>query len=72
MNWDVILKGLLSTVVFSVVGMVVFTAGFGLLRVILPMDVKKEIEHDQNVALGIIIGAFTLGLAFIIGMALHG
>ncbi len=33
---------------------------------------KKEIEIDQNTSLGIIIGSFVLGLAFIIGMAIHG
>ena len=72
MNWDVILKGLFTSLIFSVVGMVVFAGGFALLRVILPMDMKKEIETDQNTALGIVIGCFILGLAFIIGMAIHG
>ena len=65
-------KALVTSVVFSLVGMAVFVAGFFLLRVLLPMDIKKEIEHDQNTALGIIIGSFVLGLAFIVGMAIHG
>lgn len=65
-------KALITSVVFSLVGMAVFVAGFFLLRVLLPMDIKKEIEHDQNTALGIIIGSFVLGLAFIVGMAIHG
>lgn len=72
MNWDVILKGLFTSLIFSLVGMAVFAAGFALLRVILPMDMKKEIETDQNTALGVVIGSFILGLAFIIGMAIHG
>jgi putative membrane protein len=65
-------KALVTSVVFSLVGMAVFVAGFFLLRVLLPMDIKKEIEQDQNTALGIIIGSFVLGLAFIVGMAIHG
>ena len=65
-------KALVTSVVFSLVGMAVFIAGFFVLRLMLPMDIKKEIEHDQNVALGIIIGSFVLGLAFIVGMAIHG
>ena len=72
MNWDVIIKGLFTSIIFSLVGMGVFAAGFALLRVILPMDMKKEIEVDQNTALGVVIGSFILGLAFIIGMAIHG
>jgi uncharacterized membrane protein YjfL (UPF0719 family) len=65
-------KALVTSVVFSLVGMAVFVAGFFVLRLMLPMDIKKEIEHDQNIALGIIIGSFVLGLAFIVGMAIHG
>jgi putative membrane protein len=36
------------------------------------MDMKKEIETDQNTALGIVIGSVILGLAYIIGSAIHG
>ena len=72
MNLEFLGKALVSSVLFSLVGMVVFAAGFFLLRVLLPMDMKKEIEVDQNTALGIIIGSFVLGLAFIVGMAIHG
>jgi putative membrane protein len=72
MSFDFLGKALVSSVVFSLVGMAVFAAGFMLLRVLLPMDMKKEIEIDQNTSLGIIIGSFVLGLAFIVGMAIHG
>ncbi len=72
MQFDFLGKALITSVVFSLVGMAVFVAGFFVLRFILPMDMKKEIEVDQNTALGIIIGSFVLGLAFIVGMAIHG
>jgi putative membrane protein len=72
MSFEFLGKALVSSVVFSLVGMAVFAAGFMLLRVLLPMDMKKEIEIDQNTSLGIIIGSFVLGLAFIVGMAIHG
>jgi uncharacterized membrane protein YjfL (UPF0719 family) len=65
-------KAVISSVVFSLLGMVVFAAGFLMVRLLLPMDMKKEIEIDQNTSLGIIIGSFVLGLAFIVGMAIHG
>ncbi len=72
MNLDFLGKALLSSVVFSLLGMAVFVTGFFVVKMILPFDVNKELEHDQNTAVGIVIGSFILGLAFIVGMAIHG
>jgi putative membrane protein len=72
MTADAVLRGLLMSVLFSAVGLGVFTAGFFVVRKILPFDVHKELEVDQNVAVGIVIGAFILGLAIIIAAAIHG
>ena len=72
MNLDSLLKPIVASLLFSIIGMAVFVGGFFVLRAILPFDVHKEIEVDQNTSLGIVIGSFILGLAFIIGMAIHG
>jgi putative membrane protein len=72
MNLDFLGKALLSSVVFSLMGMAVFVAGFFVVKLILPFDVNKELEHDHNTSVGIVIGSFILGLAFIVGMAIHG
>ncbi|MER2559122.1 MAG: DUF350 domain-containing protein [Myxococcaceae bacterium] len=72
MDMDAIIKPLVLAVVFSVIGMLVFVAGFFVIRKILPFDVHKELEVDQNTAVGIVIASFILGLAFIIGMSIHG
>jgi putative membrane protein len=72
MGFDLMGKALVTSIVFSLVGMAVFVAGFYLVKFILPFDVNKELEHDQNTAVGIVIGAFILGLAFIVGMSVHG
>ena len=48
----------------------VFGIFFLVLPRILPFSLKKEIEEDQNVALGIVIAAVVLGMAFIIGSAI--
>ncbi len=48
----------------------VFGLFFLVLPRILPFSLKKEIEEDQNVALGIVIAAVVLGMAFIIGSAI--
>ena len=72
MNLEFLGKALLSSVVFSLMGMAVFVAGFFVVKMILPFDVNKELEHDHNTSVGIVIGSFILGLAFIVGMAIHG
>ncbi|NOK08832.1 MULTISPECIES: DUF350 domain-containing protein [Corallococcus] len=68
----VTLQGVLASIIYSLIGLVVFVAGFYVIRLILPYDVHKEIEVDQNVALGIVIGSFILGLAIIIAAAISG
>jgi uncharacterized membrane protein YjfL (UPF0719 family) len=37
-----------------------------------PFSIRKEIEEDQNIALGIVIGAMLLGIALIIAAAING
>lgn len=68
----VTLQGVLASVIYSIIGLAVFVAGFFVIRLILPFDVHKEIEADQNTALGIVIGSFILGLAIIIAAAISG
>jgi uncharacterized membrane protein YjfL (UPF0719 family) len=65
-------QGLLASVIYSLVGLAVFVAGWYVIRLIMPFDVHKEIEVDQNVALGIVIGSFILGLAIIVAAAIVG
>ena len=72
MNTDLLLKALVSSLLFSIVGIVVFLAGFAVVRKLMPFDVYKELEADHNVALGVVIAAFILGQALIIAAAIHG
>lgn len=72
MDSDVMFRGLVSSLLYSGVGLIVFVIGFYVIRLILPYDVHKEIEQDQNTALGIVIGSFILGLAIIVAAAIHG
>lgn len=69
---DSLAKAAVSSLMFSFIGMAVFTAGFFVIRKILPFDVVKELEVDHNTSVGIVVGCFILGLAFIVGMAIHG
>lgn len=71
MNWWQLHAGQVwSALVFSAIGIAVFGLFFLVLPRILPFSLKKEIEEDQNVALGIVIAAVVLGMAYIIGSAI--
>ncbi|HKD43314.1 MAG TPA: DUF350 domain-containing protein [Myxococcaceae bacterium] len=72
MSADAIVKGITLALVYSGVGLLVFVIGFFVVKLILPFDVKKEIEVDQNTSLGILIGSFIIGLAIIIAASIHG
>ena len=72
MDMDSLGKHLVSSMVFSLVGLGVFSLGIQALKFLFPFDMKKEIETDQNTAFGIVIGSFILGLALIIAAAVHG
>ncbi len=60
----------LATLVYAGIGMVIFSIAFTMLSKIVPFSMRKEIEEDQNTALGIIIGAFLIGLSIIIAAAI--
>ena len=61
-----------TTLVFVVLGLIVFALAFLVIVKTTPFSVRKEIEDDQNVALAIVIGAVILGSAIIIAAAVHG
>jgi uncharacterized membrane protein YjfL (UPF0719 family) len=62
---------MLSTLIYALIGMIIFAAAFALFNRLMPFSVRKEIEEDQNTALGIILGAMLIGLAIIIAAAIH-
>jgi uncharacterized membrane protein YjfL (UPF0719 family) len=62
---------ILSTIIYSIIGLVIYMVAFWLICKISPFSVRKEIEIDQNTSLGIIIGAVMIGLSIIISAAIH-
>jgi uncharacterized membrane protein YjfL (UPF0719 family) len=69
---DALIPSLVSSLVFALVGVLVFGLAFMLITKLSPFSVRKEIEEDQNVALGVVIAAVILGLSQIIAAAIHG
>lgn len=72
MNLEAILNAVVESVVFSAIGMMFFGIAFLLINKIAPFSIRKEIEDDQNTALGIVIGSVIIGVAMIVSAAMHG
>jgi uncharacterized membrane protein YjfL (UPF0719 family) len=67
---DQLLEVLVTTLIFVFIGVVLFAITYGILGLLYP--IKKEIEEDQNTALGIVIGSIMIGIAIIIAAAIQG
>ena len=67
---DQLLEVVVTTLIFVFIGVVLFAITYGILGLLYP--IKKEIEEDQNMALGIVIGAIMIGIAIIIAAAIQG
>lgn len=65
------LDNLLQVVSLSAVGIVVFAITFWLMVKVSPFSVKKEIEEDQNTALGILYGSVFIALAILISAGIN-
>ena len=65
-----LLDALLSALVFVTIGIIFFAVAYAILGRMFP--IRKEIEEDQNVALGIVIGSIMIGIAIIIAAAIQG
>ncbi len=61
-----------ETLVFAILGIVLFALAFWVIVKVSPFSTRKEIEDDQNVALAIVIGSVILGIALIVAAAVHG
>jgi uncharacterized membrane protein YjfL (UPF0719 family) len=61
-----------ETLAFTIVGLVLFALAFWIIVKVSPFSIRKEIEEDQNMALGIVIAAVIIGIALIVSAAVHG
>ena len=66
------LHALVSALLYSLIGIALFGLAFLIIVKVAPFSLRKEIEEDQNTALGIIIGSVFIGIALIISSAVQG
>ena len=69
-KFDQLQEVLVSALVFVFIGLVFFAVAYFILSRM--FNIHKEIEEDQNTALGLVIGSIMIGIAIIIAAAIHG
>jgi putative membrane protein len=65
-------RPVLDSIIYSALGTVILLISFALIEKVLPFSMRKEIAEDHNTSLGIILGAFILGVSLIISAAIRG
>ncbi|MDM7923813.1 MAG: DUF350 domain-containing protein [Pyrinomonadaceae bacterium] len=71
-KFDQLIEVLVTTLIFVVIGLVVFAIAFLIMNLVTPFSIRKEIEEDHNTALAIVIGAMIIGIAMIVSAAISG
>ncbi|MDR1423716.1 MAG: DUF350 domain-containing protein [Azoarcus sp.] len=66
------LSMLVNSVIYSVLGIVVFWVAFLILDKLTPQELWLEITERKNQPLAIVIAAMCLGVAIIVAAAIHG
>ena len=72
MPTDPFARLIITTLVFSIIGILLFAVAFWIIVKAAPFSVRKELEEDQNVALAIVIGSVIIGIALVVSAAVHG
>ena len=65
-SWEPLIHAVVSTLTIGTVAILLLLVTLVLLEKLKGYQVRKELVEDQNVALGIVIGATILGVAIVI------
>ena len=61
----------IGSIVYALIGVVIFWLCFLILDKLTPYHLWNEIVEKHNVALGIVVGAMSLGICVIVAAAIH-
>jgi uncharacterized membrane protein YjfL (UPF0719 family) len=62
---------LTNSLIYAILGIVIFVAGFIIVDKLTPYDLWKQLVEEKNLALAIVVGAAALGVCIIIAAAIH-
>ena len=61
-----------GSILFALVGVVLFCLSFVIIDKITPYNLWQELVEKQNMALGMVVAAMSLGISIIVAAAIHG
>jgi uncharacterized membrane protein YjfL (UPF0719 family) len=61
----------LGSVLYAVIGVLIFWISFLIIDRITPYNLWEEIVEKQNLALGVVVAAMSLGICIIVAAAIH-
>jgi uncharacterized membrane protein YjfL (UPF0719 family) len=61
----------LGSIIYALIGVVIFWLSFVIIDKITPYNLWEEIVEKQNVALGLVVAAMSLGICIIVAAAIH-
>ena len=59
-----------STLIYGLIGLVLFMAGYVLFDKVLKLDLRKELAVDQNTSIGVMMAGVFIGIGIIIAAAM--
>jgi putative membrane protein len=65
------ITNLILSLMFAILGFILLFVGYRVFDALTPTDLNKRIFEDGNSAAAILAGAFVLGLAIIVAMAIN-
>jgi uncharacterized membrane protein YjfL (UPF0719 family) len=66
------LGAIVGSILFALIGVLIFWLCFVIIDKLTPYDLWGEIVEKQNVALGLVVAAMSLGICIIVAAAIHG
>lgn len=60
-----------GSILYALIGVIVFWVSFLIIDKITPYNLWEELVEKHNVALGIVVGAMSLGICIIVAAAVH-
>ena len=61
-----------GSVLFALIGVVIFWLCFVIIDKLTPYHLWHELVEKQNIALGVVVAAMSLGISIIVAAAIHG
>lgn len=72
MDYALLGTHLVNTLVFTLLGLLLFALAFWLMELVTPFSIRKELEEDQNTAVAIVMASVVIGIAVVLHGALSG